>query len=397
VFYPGINFSVKVYYVIEAATTVIWCLSMIILFLDLPFLLQRFRELLAKNRGQLIVPPWLLYLSCIVGGGASLVGIWATLSASWDETLISTSQWWIMVGGAVLVSLVIGLLGSAYPLLLSSLDEQTAAARENAHLYSELRTTYVRLSELDHLKDAFLATVSHELRTPLTIVQGYLELLGEMQDLDSSTRREFLNKARWACEELVLLQANIMDASRISFDTATLNCKSLPLKEVCTSMIELFDPLILQEQRQFEVNVSPSVRVWADEIRLKQILRNLLANALRYSPAHTPLAISAVKEQEEGMVRLKVTDRGWGIPPEKHEAIFERFVRLERDLHGMNRGSGLGLAITRQLVEAMRGTITVENSGISGEGSTFTFTLPVAPPGASEGSEVEVPDGFGKR
>ena len=162
-------------------------------------------------------------------------------------------------------------------------------------------------------------------------------------------------------------------------------------------MVELFDPLILQEQRQFEVNVSPSVRVWADEIRLKQILRNLLANALRYSPAHTPLAISAVEEQEEGMVRLKVTDRGWGVPPEKHEAIFERFVRLERDLHGTNRGSGLGLAITRQLVEAMQGTITVESSGISGEGSTFTFTLPVAPPGASEGSEVEIPDGTGER
>ena len=94
-----------------------------------------------------------------------------------------------------------------------------------------------------------------------------------------------------------------------------------------------------------------------------------------------------MEEQEQGLVRLKVTDRGWGIPPEKHEAIFERFVRLERDLHGTNRGSGLGLAITCQLVEAMQGTITLESSGISGEGSTFTFTLPVAPPGASERSE----------
>lgn len=387
VFYPGTNFSVKVYYVIEAATTIIWCLSMIILFLDLPFLLHRFRELFAKRRGQLIAPPWLLYLSCIVGGGASLVGIWATLNASWDETLIATNQWWIIVGGAVLASLVIGLLGSAYPRLLSSLEEQTAAARENARLYSELRTTYARLSELDHLKDAFLATVSHELRTPLTIVQGYLELLGEIQDLDTGTRRDFLNKARWACEELVLLQANIMDASRISFDTATLQCASLPLKEVCTSVVELFEPVILQEQRQVNINIDPSMRVWADEIRLKQIFRNLIANALRYSPAQTPLAISAVEEQEQGMARLKVIDRGWGIPPEKQEAIFERFVRLERDLHGANRGSGLGLAITRQLVEAMQGTIAVESSGISGEGSTFTFTLPVAPPGALNGNE----------
>ena len=178
--------------------------------------------------------------------------------------LIATNQWWIIVGGTVLVSLVIGLLGSAYPRLLSSLEVQTAAARENARLYSELQVTYARLSELDQLKDAFLATVSHELRTPLTIVQGYLELLGEMHELDPGTRRDFLNKARYACEELVLLQANIMDANCISFETTTFHCTSILLKEICTSVIELFEPQILQERRQVEINVSRSIHVWAD-------------------------------------------------------------------------------------------------------------------------------------
>jgi signal transduction histidine kinase len=76
------------------------------------------------------------------------------------------------------------------------------------------------------------------------------------------------------------------------------------------------------------------------------------------------------------MVRIKVIDRGFGVPPDKQEAIFERFVRLERDMHGTVRGSGLGLAITRQLVEAMHGTIALESSGVKGEGSTFSFTLP---------------------
>jgi signal transduction histidine kinase len=78
------------------------------------------------------------------------------------------------------------------------------------------------------------------------------------------------------------------------------------------------------------------------------------------------------------MVRINVIDRGLGVPPDKHEAIFERFVRLERDMHGTTRGSGLGLAITRQLIEAMHGTIHVESSGIKGEGSTFSFTLPAS-------------------
>jgi len=167
-----------------------------------------------------------------------------------------------------------------------------------------------------------------------------------------------------------------MDASRIEFDMATLHSTSISLKDVCTSVVDLFEPLILQEQRHVEIHVAASIQVWADEIRLKQILRNLFANALRYSPPQTPIFITAVEEPEQGIVRIKVIDRGFGVPPDKQEAIFERFVRLERDMHGTVRGSGLGLAITRQLVEAMHGTIALESSGVKGEGSTFSFTLP---------------------
>ena len=349
---------------------------MVILFLDLPVLLYRFRGFLVKRSEQLIVPAWLLYLCCGVGGITSLFGIWTTLTSSWDIKNISNNHWVITVSLCALFSLVIGLIGSAYPRLLGNLNEQTAAARENARLYSELSATYDRLSEVDRLKDAFLTTASHELRTPLTIVQGYLELLGEMEDASPEIRHSFLTKARRACDELVLLQANIMDASRIEFDMATLHSTSISLKDVCTSVVDLFEPLILQEQRHVEIHVAASIQVWADEIRLKQILRNLFANALRYSPPQTPIFITAVEEPEQDFVRIKVIDRGFGVPPDKQEAIFERFVRLERDMHGTVRGSGLGLAITRQLVEAMHGTIALESSGVKGEGSTFLFTLP---------------------
>src|SRR5438132_915276 len=369
-------FSSKVYNVSQATITVIWCISMVILFLDLPILLYRFRGFLSKRLEQLIAPAWLLYLCCGVGGTASLFGIWTTLTSPWDPQDIPSNQWTIIISLCVLFSLVIGLIGSAYPRLLSNLNEQTAAARENARLYSELSATYERLSELDRLKDAFLTTASHELRTPLTIVQGYLELLGEMENADPELRQAFLTNARRACDELVLLQANIMDASRIEFDKAALRRTSISLKEVCISVVDLFEPLILQEQRHVEIHVAASIQVWADEIRLKQILRNLFANALRYSPLQTPIFITAVEEPEQGFVRIEVIDRGFGVPPDKQEAIFERFVRLERDMHGTVRGSGLGLAITRQLVEAMHGTIALESSGVKGEGSTFSFTLP---------------------
>lgn len=373
----AVVFSTEVYAVSQATTTVIWCISMVILFLDLPVLLGRFRSFFARRRDQLIAPTWVLYLCCIAGGIASLLGIWTTLTETWVSNLISDHDWLQFVGFSVLFSLGVGLIGSAYPRLLSNLDEQTAAARENARLYGELSIAYAKLSELDRLKDAFLTTASHELRTPLTIMQGYLELLGEMEDLSPEMRRSFLNNARRACDELVLLQANIMDASRIEFDAATLRRTSIPLKETCMSVVDLFEPLILQQQRPVEVDIPSTVRVLADETRLKQVLRNLIANALRYSPSQTPICITSRAEQEQGMVRVNVTDRGPGIPLDKHEAIFDKFVRLERDMHGTIRGSGLGLFITRQLVEAMKGSISVESSGIDGEGATFSFTLPI--------------------
>jgi signal transduction histidine kinase len=377
--YPGVNFSVKVFFVIEAATTVIWCISMLILFLDLPILLYRFRELLTKRPDQLIAPRWALYLCSIMGGIASLAGMWATLSSSWDSTLIPDDRWGIIIGTVVLVSLAIGLLGSAYPRLLSSLDEQTASARENARLYQELRTAYARLSELDQLKDAFLTTASHELRTPLTIVQGYLELLREMEGASPELQRSFIDKACRACDELVLLQANIMDTSRIEVDTATLRCSNIALRGICTAVVDLFEAWTLKEQRSVEVDVPANMVVWADETRVKQVLHNLLANALRYSPPQTPIRIAATIDDEEHLACIRVIDRGSGIPSDKQEVIFDKFVRLERDMHGTIRGSGLGLYITRQLVEGMKGTITVESCGVRNEGSTFSFTLPLAP------------------
>jgi signal transduction histidine kinase len=371
------NFSTQVYDVSQATTTVIWCISMVILFLDLPIILIQFKRLIAKRPEQLVAPAWILYVCCAVGGGASLLGIWTTLRFSWAPDLISNGRWLLVVGLSAIISLIVGLVGSAYPRLLSSLNEQTAAARENARLYEELTVAYEKLSQVDQLKDAFLTTASHELRTPLTIVQGYLELLSELDDASPQVRRSFLTKALRACDELVLLQANIMDASRIQVDAAALVCSSIALKETCCSVIELFEPLIFQQERQIESDIPAEITVWADDTRLKQVLRNLIANALRYSPYKTPISITAQVEQEHEMARINVTDHGAGIPPDKHEAIFDKFVRLERDMHGLTRGSGLGLYITRQLVQAMGGTITVESSGMKGMGSTFSFTLPM--------------------
>lgn len=246
------------------------------------------------------------------------------------------------------------------------------------HLYAELSVAYAKLNELDQLKDAFIRTASHELRTPLTIVQGYLELLRMLDDADQKTRHDFLDKACRACEELVVLQANIMDANRIDFDRVKIYCTPIVLKNIVEMVLELFEPLMLQNQHRCETDIDASIKVLADEVRLKQILHNLISNALRYSPSQTLIRIVAKKDLAERKVAIQIIDQGLGIPLNKQRVIFERFVRLERDMHGMTRGSGLGLYITRQLVEAMDGTITVESTGVEYEGSTFTFTLPLA-------------------
>lgn len=373
----AVNFSQQTYNVAQATVTVIWCISMIFLFLDLPLMLYRSRAFLEKKRELLVAAPWLLSTACLVGAIASVLGIGTTLTQSWDSALLSNADWFKYVGVCSIICLVVGLLGSAYPRLLGSLKAQTEAARENARLYQDLNTAYEKLSQLDQLKDAFLTTASHELRTPLTIVQGYLELLGEIEDLDSESRRSFITKARRACDELVLLQANIMDASRIQIETASLILSDLPLKETVDGVVDLFEPLILQQERKIEISVPPNLIVRADETRLKQILRNLISNALRYSPEKTPLRIIAKVSPDRDQVGISVIDCGAGIPLNKQQDIFDKFVRLERDMHGITRGSGLGLYITRQLVEAMHGKITVESSGVEGEGSTFTFTLPL--------------------
>ena len=169
-----------------------------------------------------------------------------------------------------------------------------------------------------------------------------------------------------------------MDASRIEFDAAALQFTTIPLKDICEMVVDLFEPLILQEQRQTRIEIDACITVRADETRLKQILRNLIANALRYSAHGTPICIEAAVDEEAETVAISVIDRGYGVPTDKQEIIFDRFVRLERDMHGTVRGSGLGLSITRQLVQAMNGSIRVESNGNLEEGSAFIFTLPLA-------------------
>ena len=151
-------------------------------------------------------------------------------------------------------------------------------------------------------------------------------------------------------------------------------------------VINLFEP---QKKLDYHINmvIPEDLFVLADKQYVHQVLLNLLSNAFKYSPMHTPIEVSAriydnstAKGNKHSLVCVSIQDAGPGIPPTEAPLIFGKFVRLKRDLVGSVRGTGLGLYISKQLVESMGGNIWVESSGVAGQGSRFSFTLPYAVP-----------------
>lgn len=261
--------------------------------------------------------------------------------------------------------------------------EQAAVPFINAQLYQDLQMAHQRLQELDQLKDQFMVTASHELRTPLTAVQGYIELLAQFDEqLPGEQRRDFLQKARRGCDELVVLLGNVMDASRLEIEAGIRPAllKRVSLQETVESIMMLIEPQVKQEQREVYVHIQPRLFAIADPPRLRQVLMNISVNALKYSRPQTPVAFSAytMVDQDESFVVISISDKGKGIAPHDQIHLFQRFVRLESDVNSPVRGSGLGLYISRRLIEAMGGKIWIESKGIAGEGSTFHIRLPAA-------------------
>ena len=153
----------------------------------------------------------------------------------------------------------------------------------------------------------------------------------------------------------------------------------IQVQEILDSVITLIEPHLTKEQREVHRLIPAQLTVYADAGRLRQVLLNLSINALKYSPPSTPITFSAHPTFDSPCsVIMKVADKGKGIPPHQQARLFERFVRLERDINSSVRGSGLGLYISRRLLETMDGKIWLESSGIPGEGSTFYIQLPLA-------------------
>ena len=237
-----------------------------------------------------------------------------------------------------------------------------------------LHGALARLREFDRLKDEFIAVTSHELRTPLTSVYGAAMTLREQQQLDDETRRSLLTIVTTESQRLARLLDDVLWASRL--DTGRDETRIQPSD--ATAIVEAVVDAArsrLPPSLSLELYVEPELPpVAADPDRLRQVLVNLVDNAVKYSPDGGRITVDVERSGRE--VRFSVRDEGIGIPEHEQERVFEKFHRLDPHMTRGVGGTGLGLYICRELVQRMGGRIWMEPR--DGGGSTFVFTLPVA-------------------
>ena len=238
--------------------------------------------------------------------------------------------------------------------------------------------------EVDRLKSEFVATVSHELRTPMTSIKGYVDvlLMGAAGAL-SEQQDHFLQVVKTNTERLAVLVNDLLDISRIESGKAALSIQPLNLEEVVDEAVA--DAIRRSMEENKPVTIEKDIpgelpRVLGDLDRVRQIVENLVDNAYQYNTANGRITICI--RPAGGEIQVDVQDTGMGIPLEEQPRVFERFYRGENPLVMGVAGTGLGLSIVQNLIQMQHGRIWLESSGIPGEGSTFSFTLPAYTPEA---------------
>jgi signal transduction histidine kinase/ActR/RegA family two-component response regulator len=240
----------------------------------------------------------------------------------------------------------------------------------------------VRAEAANEAKDKFIAMVSHELRTPLTPILAGIEILedeliqaGRTADLSSAKEALRMIKDNLAMERVLI--DDLLDLSGLRHGKHELALQPVDLGQTCETALQLFRPAFGQKEIHLAVDLSAEKRnVRGDPIRIRQILNNLLTNALKYTPVGGRLEIRLTNGSESA--RLTVKDSGCGIEPENLERIFQPFEQLDRPgaMKGAGAGMGLGLSIARALAEAQHGRLTATSTG-RGDGTTLTLEFPL--------------------
>jgi signal transduction histidine kinase/HAMP domain-containing protein len=264
---------------------------------------------------------------------------------------------------------------------LRTIARLVSVANENADLVGELRVNNLQLERANRLKSEFLASVSHELRTPMNAIIGYTKLMLDGLDGEMTAQQQTdLFRVAQAADNLLGLINGLLDLAKIEAGKMELNIEEVNITEVTDEALELVRPHA--DEKGLEVrSLIPLglANVWADRARVRQVLANMLANAVKFTERGT-VTVSATSA--EGWVTVSVADTGVGISPEAQAYVFDEFRQADSSTTRRYGGTGLGLAISKRLVTLHGGRIWVDSE--IGRGSTFHFTLPIRVRAGSE-------------
>jgi len=226
------------------------------------------------------------------------------------------------------------------------------------------------LKQVDHMKNEFISTVSHDLRSPLTAILGYIELLDRVGPVNDQ-QKDFIRRVRISVQSVTALINDLLELGRIEAGISG-QIDTVPVDAVLNFAIENISYQTAEKKLNLQTNLPPVVPlIYGNPVRIRQMLDNLLGNALKYTPVGGEINISITLEADQ--LLLQIADTGPGIPPADQPHIFEKFYRGSNVSTNVI-GSGLGLAIVKSIVETHHGRIWVDS--VYGKGSTFTVVLP---------------------
>ncbi len=284
--------------------------------------------------------------------------------------------------------------------------EMTREMNERKKVEKELRTSFKNLeaaelsqAQANRAKTQFLSNMSHEFRTPLNVIIGYTDLLNEQLPGKLSEKHlKYTREISRSAEHLLSLINDLLDMSKIDAGAMELEMEDFSIDELIDGMVSMMSSQFVKKKITVKTLIEPKLPVvTADFRKCKQILMNLLSNALKFTPNNGRVEICAISDGESG-VRIEVRDNGIGIAEDKIDKLFSEFYQAENVIDEQLGGTGIGLALTRRLVELHRGKIGVESK--LGQGSTFWFTLPLkylsrkAPSEQKESEEVLKEEGI---
>ncbi|MEP7166793.1 MAG: GAF domain-containing sensor histidine kinase [Candidatus Woesebacteria bacterium] len=285
----------------------------------------------------------------------------------------------VTLGTKMIGSLVVGLgkkaedLSKAEKETLEEVIDLIAIAIERAQLHESVEKANEELKALDKLKDEFLSMASHELKSPMNAVKNYLWMALNKGLDDREKQKGYLTVAYDSTQRLIGLVNDLLDVSRIESGRVKLEMVSLDLQKLINETLEIYAPQAKAKNLALSTTLQEPIQITADDMKLREVLNNLVSNAIKYTLTGT--VIVSVKVEDK-TIRVSVTDSGAGISADDQQKLFQKFSRVNASYKGLAtvEGTGLGLYISKQFMEMMGGNIGLDSE--VDKGTTFWVELP---------------------